>query len=156
MQESSFLEDLKKICRRDPRYDLEAYLFVRDALDFTAKSLKKPRQGPGRHVSGKELVEGIRDFALREYGPMALTVLKSWGISQTRDFGEIVFNLVEDGKLGRSSDDTKDDFADGYDFEEAFEQPFLPRRQDTPKKSRARRRQPPRDAGAQPNGGTDS
>ena len=88
---------------------------------------KKPVEGPGRHVSGTELLEGIRRFALAEFGPLAMTVLNHWGISKTVDFGHLVFNLVEKGVLGKTSDDKLEDFADGYEFEHAFRGPFCPR-----------------------------
>lgn len=126
MDDKPFAETVQEICARDPRFGEEAYFFTRDALDFTVKSLQKPRRGPGRHVSGAELLQGIREFTLQQFGPMALTVLKSWGITSTVDFGEIVFNLVESGKLGRTDEDRKEDFAGGYDFQEAFAKPFLP------------------------------
>lgn len=126
MQESEFIETIRHICAKDNRYEPDAYLFVREALDFTVKKMKKPAEGPGRHVTGQELLEGIRLFALREFGPMAMTVLTSWGLTRTEDFGEIVFNLVESGKLGKTEKDNKEDFAGGYSFEEAFVKPFLP------------------------------
>lgn len=57
---------------------------------------------------------------------MSLTVLKTWGITKTEDFGEIVFNLVESGQLGKTDRDRKEDFANGYDFQSAFAKPFQP------------------------------
>jgi uncharacterized repeat protein (TIGR04138 family) len=112
---------LEGILARDPRYTVEAYAFVRAGLDFTVRSLKKPR-----HVSGQELLEGIRQFSIEEFGPMTKTVLNGWGIKRTEDVGEIVFNMVETGLLGKTAEDNRDDFADGYDFEEAFRKPFKP------------------------------
>jgi uncharacterized repeat protein (TIGR04138 family) len=100
---------------------------VREALDFTSKLLEKPADGPKRHVSGTELLEGIRRYALQEFGPMSLTVLNTWGITTTADFGEIVFHLVEVGLLGKTEEDRREDFADGYNFHEAFARPFLPK-----------------------------
>jgi uncharacterized repeat protein (TIGR04138 family) len=127
MQNTHFHEALQQICEKDSRYDIEAYLFIREALDFTVAMLKKPSDGPSRHVSGKELLDGIRDYAVHEFGPMALTVLDRWGVKITRDFGEIVFNLVEAGLLGKTESDRKEDFDNGYDFHEAFAEPFLPK-----------------------------
>jgi len=127
MDENLFDKTVKMICERDNRYDPEAYYFLRDALSFTCKMLNKPEKGNGRHVSGKELLEGIRLFALQEFGPMALTVINSWGVFKTEDFGEIVFNLVESGSLGKSEEDKKSDFVNGYDFHQAFVTPFLPK-----------------------------
>jgi uncharacterized repeat protein (TIGR04138 family) len=126
MQESELIEAARKICRKDPRYDREAYVFMREVLDYTVKVLEKPAQGPARHVTAAELLEGVRAYALQEFGPMALTVLRSWGIARTEDFGEIVFNLVESGVLGKTAEDRKEDFANGYDFGEVFRKPFEP------------------------------
>ena len=126
MQKLSFPEALDVILREDRRYDIEAYLFVREALDYTVKMLNTPPQGPERHISGQELLEGIRQFAVCEYGPMALRVLNTWGVRRTADFGEIVFNLVEKGVLGKTDRDKREDFAGGYDFADAFAKPFLP------------------------------
>lgn len=114
-------EILKEILRRDPRYSEAAYEFVRTGLDFTVRRLKKPR-----HVSGGELLEGLRQFALGEFGPMTKTTLAEWGITRTEDVGEIVFNLVEFGLLGKTDEDSRADFAGGYDFDQAFRQPFQP------------------------------
>mgnify|MGYP001560289501 CR=1 FL=1 len=125
-QDRDFVDVIKDICRKDSRYDRDAYFFVRESLDFTSKSLNKPSEGAGRHVSGPELLEGLRAYALQEFGPMALTVLNAWGLRNTGDVGEIVFNLVESGKLGKTHEDKKDDFANGYDFHEAFAKPFMP------------------------------
>lgn len=126
MYEGHFFEVVEEICGKDSRYDPEAYAFLRNALDFTNKLLNKPTEGAGRHVTGQELLHGIKNFAIQEFGPMALTVLNTWGIRKTEDFGEIVFNLVETGKLGRTEQDKKEDFAGGYDFYEAFAKPFIP------------------------------
>ncbi len=112
---------LKEILSRDPRYTIEAYAFVRDGLEFTVRRLDDPR-----HVSGQELLAGLRDYALEEFGPMAKTILNGWGIERTEDFGEIVFNMVETGLLGKTENDSRADFANGYDFDEAFRQPFRP------------------------------
>ncbi|MBN1558372.1 MAG: hypothetical protein JW951_09530 [Lentisphaerae bacterium] len=126
MSGSVFLEDVKRICASDTRYDPEAYFFIREALDYTVKLYNKPREGAGRHVSGRELLEGLRRYALKEYGPMALTVLRRWGVSSTDDVGEIVFNLVACKRLGKTDSDSREDFHNGYDFRDAFRDPFLP------------------------------
>ncbi len=97
MQEVSFEDALALILLKDPRYQRDAYLFVREALDHTQKTLSRQSKGELRHVSGQELLGGIRDFALAQFGPMALMVLEEWGIRNCRDFGEIVFNMVETG-----------------------------------------------------------
>jgi len=114
-------ELLQSILAHDPRYTAGAYTFVRDGLDYTVRRLEKPR-----HVSGQELLEGIREFAIEEFGPMAKTILNGWGIERTEDIGEIVFNMIETGLLGKTESDSRADFADGYDFNEAFCKPFQP------------------------------
>ena len=126
MSQSVFMEDVRKICEADPRYDAAAYYFIREALDYTVKTLNKPPEGAGRHVSGKELLEGARRYALKEYGPMAMTVLGAWGVKRTEDIGEVVFNLVESKRLGKTESDSREDFRGGYDFYEAFRKPFAP------------------------------
>jgi len=126
MRKTTFEEAVAQILKEDPRYAPEAYHFIRDALDFTTRSLKKPTEGPGRHVSAAELLEGIRQYALKEYGPLAMTVLQAWGIRQCADFGQIVFNLVNKKFLGKTDDDSARDFDRGYDFAAAFRAPFEP------------------------------
>ena len=124
MSDASFQQAVAEICARDTRYAADSYYFLREALDHTVKSLKKPPDGPQRHVTGQELVEGLRAYVLQEFGPLALTVLHAWGIRRTEDFGDIVFNLVKAGKLGKTDKDERADFANGYDFQEAFARPF--------------------------------
>jgi len=126
MKQTDFQEALRKILEHETRYAPEAFFFLREALDFTIKLLKKPEKGPARHVSGTELLEGIRQYALQEYGPMTLRVLNHWGVRRSEDFGEIVFVLVESGVLGKTDEDRREDFAGGYDFEQAFVAPFQP------------------------------
>ena len=113
---------LAPILEADKRYTAEAYLFVREGLDHTVRRLEKPR-----HVSGQELLEGIREYALQEFGPVAKRVLSEWGIRECLDFGHIVFNLVNHGLLGKTAEDSIEDFTGGYDFAEAFLAPFRPR-----------------------------
>ena len=124
MQEVSFEEGLERIHAKDSRYNRDAYEFVRDALDHTRKIAGK--EGRGQHVSGQELLNGIRDLALTKFGPMAITVFEEWGIRTCPDFGEIVFNMIEAELLAKEKKDTRGDFEGGYDFYEAFRKPFLP------------------------------
>lgn len=128
MHKVNFDEELEKILARDPRYDREAYHFVREALEHTQKMLKSRSRSrtDTRHVTGQQLLEGIRDLALQQFGPMAITVFEEWGIHRCEDFGEIVFNMVEQGLLSKTKEDSRADFAGGYDFDTAFRQPFLP------------------------------
>lgn len=133
MEKLSFETALRMILDEDDRYDEQAYLFMREALDHTIQTLDKPVDGPGRHVSGQELLEGIRVYTLDEFGPMALRVLNKWGLQTTEDFGNIVFNLVDKGILGKTEEDRLEDFLHGYTFEDAFLTPFLPEKKTTSK-----------------------
>jgi uncharacterized repeat protein (TIGR04138 family) len=126
MQELTFESTLALILAKDPRYQRDAYLFVKDALDHTQKLVLKENKGELRHVSGQELLGGIREYALTQFGPMTQMVFEEWGIKRCEDFGEIVFNMVEIGLLGKTDQDSREDFANGYDFHEAFRKPFLP------------------------------
>lgn len=126
MHEVSFEEALELIHAKDPRFHDDAYRFVREALDHTQKSTGKDNRGRIRHVTGQELLGGIRDFALTQFGPMAMMVLNEWGIHTCQDFGDIVFNMVEIGLLAKTEKDSRADFAGGYDFYDAFRRPFLP------------------------------
>lgn len=123
-----FTESVQLICEKDKRYDLESYLFVREGLDHTLKLMKRHTHGASGHVSGQELLDGIRDFSLKEFGPMTKTVLNEWGIKSCEDFGHIVFNLVNHGVLGRNQSDSIEDFKRGFNFEEAFVKPFQPQK----------------------------
>ncbi|MCX5697987.1 MAG: hypothetical protein NTU54_08515 [Candidatus Omnitrophica bacterium] len=111
-----FYKIVNDIIVKDKRYKLDAYEFVMQALWHTQKKLK--RQG---HVSGKELVEGIRDLGLQQFGAMARAVFTHWGIQGTADFGEIVFNMIESGLMGKTEEDTREDFQNVYDFNQALD-----------------------------------
>jgi uncharacterized repeat protein (TIGR04138 family) len=127
MSGKNFHEVVELIRKDDPRYEAGAYVFMRQALDHTLTGIKEQEKTGGhRHVSGQELCEGIRDYALEQYGPMAHTLLQSWGISRTEDFGQIVFNLVEFGIFGKTDTDSIEDFNNVYDFETVFATPFRP------------------------------
>ena len=126
MQEVNFDELLDQILAKDTRFTREAYAFVREALDFTQKTTGKDAKGTLRHVSGQELLGGIRQFGLQQFGPMTVTVFEEWGVKSCRDFGEIVFNMVETGLLATTDKDSREDFQNGYDFTDAFRKPFWP------------------------------
>jgi uncharacterized repeat protein (TIGR04138 family) len=126
MQEVNFEEVLEQILAKDKRYHRDAYNFVREALDFTQKLIVKENKGELRHVTGQELLDGIRQYALSLFGPMVTTVFEEWGVRNCRDFGEIVFNMVESGLLAKTENDSRKDFDGGYDFRDAFRKPFLP------------------------------
>ncbi|MCX6843908.1 MAG: hypothetical protein NTX53_16720 [candidate division WOR-3 bacterium] len=106
---------LDTVLAKDPRFRPEAYLFVHDALGHTCARL-----GQRRHVTGRELLEGIKDIALKRYGAMSLAVLNSWGVRTTDDFGAIVFNLVDAELLSKTEEDRIDDFHAVYNFDDVF------------------------------------
>ncbi|HJO10243.1 MAG TPA: Minf_1886 family protein [Verrucomicrobiota bacterium] len=127
MQQFDYNEMLDLILSKDERYARDAYHFVREGLDFTQlKMAKMSGAKEPQHVSGQELTDGMRQFALETYGPMAKLLLNEWGIRRTEDFGEIVFNLVDNNLLAKTDNDTRKDFVAGFDFEDAFTTPYLP------------------------------
>jgi uncharacterized repeat protein (TIGR04138 family) len=126
MQKIGFSEALDSIVAGDPRYHRDAYVFLRDALDYTTKQQKKVKGTTVRHVAGPELLDGVRQYALNEFGPMVLTVFDNWGIRKTEDIGHMVFNLINAGIFGKTDEDSIEDFKNIYDFQEAFVRPFEP------------------------------
>ena len=121
-----FESALDPVLTADPRYSRGAYEFLREALEHTQTDLVL-KEGKPRHVSGPELLDGIRALALDQFGPMALTVLDDWGVRTCSDWGEIVFNLIEHQVLTKTDRDSKADFQGGYDFYDAFRKPFQPK-----------------------------
>jgi uncharacterized repeat protein (TIGR04138 family) len=137
---------LFQLLQRDRRYTLDAYLFVLGALTFAQESLgmghepesgdlepmpveepaakprsrRRSRRQPERHVSGQELCEAARRYGLQQYGFLAPTVLATWGIRRTDDFGAIVFNMIEIGQMRKTKADKREDFHGVYDFDDAF------------------------------------
>lgn len=131
MQDLEFSEIVGLICKEDPRFDRKAYTFVRQALDHTVKDIRKrqpERTAKSQHVTGPELLMGIRDYALDQFGPLTKTVLNTWGISRCGHFGDIVFNLIEYNVFSKTESDRREDFGDIYDFDDAFVKPFSPNR----------------------------
>jgi uncharacterized repeat protein (TIGR04138 family) len=133
MQSIDFEGELNRIVEADSRYDREAYVFLRQALDFCHRSEAKAgrkallaEKAGENHVSVAQLLDGIRKYALQEYGPMAMMVLNSWGVKSCEDFGEIVFKMVEHRLLSVTEQDTREEFRKGFDFFEAFRAPFKP------------------------------
>src|SRR5437867_6938301 len=126
MQKIGFAEALDSIVASDLRYQRDAYIFLRDALDFTTKQQKKIKGATVRHVAGPELLHGVRQYALKEFGPMVVTVFDSWGIHSCEDIGNMVFNLIGAGIFGKTKEDSIEDFKNVYDFREAFVKPFAP------------------------------
>jgi uncharacterized repeat protein (TIGR04138 family) len=126
---------LSELLCRDQRYDLDAYLFVFEALrhaqeklgmgtDHYADDSEDDEDEPERHVTGQELCEAMRVYAHQQYGYMAKCVLNSWGIKSTSDFGEIVFNLIKIEQMRKTPHDRREDFDDVFDFDEGFQHSF--------------------------------
>ncbi len=131
MQDVEFNEVIELICKEDGRYDRKAYTFIRQGLDQTVKEIRKKdaeKAQRSRHVSGPELLEGLRAYALDQYGPLTKTVLNSWGVKRCEDFGDLVFNLIEYNVFSKTENDKREDFASIYTFDEAFVKPFLPKK----------------------------
>jgi uncharacterized repeat protein (TIGR04138 family) len=120
MQKIGFAEAVDRIIAEDARYHRDAYAFVRDALDFTVKQQKKAKEGVSLHVTPSQLLDGIRVFALKEFGPMVSTVFGYWNVHSCEDIGHIVFNLIRKEFLRENESDTIEQ------FREAFVAPFLP------------------------------
>lgn len=135
MQKIGFAEALDSIIATDPRYPRDAYAFLRDALDFTTKQQKKIKGVSVRHVTGPELLDGVRHYALKEFGPLVMTVFDNWGIHSCEDIGNMVFNLIGAGIFGKTEEDSIEDFKNVYDFGEAFVRPFAPAKAATAKPS---------------------
>ena len=146
MNGKDFAEVVDLIVKEDSRYNKGAYFFVRKALDFTLKGIangeNKETLRKSNHVSGGELLDGIRKFALDQFGPMTLTVFEHWGVTESSNFGDVVFNLVEYGVFGKTERDSKADFKARYNFNEAFVAPFLPSDSE-PEKAAGKREDPP-------------
>lgn len=139
MQEINFEDAVEKIIEQDRRYARDAFFFVRDALEITKRQVHKENRErrEEKHVTGQQLLDGIRKFALKEYGPMTVTVFEEWGVRDCKDFGEIVFCMVEIGCFAKTKEDSRTDFQNGYNFADAFQKPFWPasRRTDVAAKS---------------------
>jgi len=113
-------KNLEEIARRDGRYHPDAARFVYEGLGYTAKKMLTE---PG-HISGQVLAEGLRRLALEKWGALAMLVLNSWGVKTTRDFGEIVYMMIDHKWMSAQPTDSIDDFNDVYDFKTAFKDEF--------------------------------
>ena len=122
-----------KVLQDDPRYTVEAYQFVREALSYAQEvmGLGVAESIPGgetqqleRHLTGQELCEASRRYALEQYGLLAKTVLRSWGIQKTDDLGEIVYNLIKVDLMKKSDHDRREDFDAVFDFETGLDAAF--------------------------------
>lgn len=132
---------IAKLREQDSKYAPAAYHFIRRSLDHSLRKLKREDADCPAHVSGKELLEGFRELALAEFGPLAKTVLEDWGITKCAEVGEIVFQLVSMGVLGKNENDRIDDFEEFWSFAEAFEIPFQPQALPKPLKKVSSRRE---------------
>lgn len=120
MAELAFRDGIMdRIRLREKRFHERAYLFVLQALEYCQSQLVERR-----HISGRELAEACRDLALARYGVMARLVLEHWGLRSSADIGDVVFALVDAGLLISQPTDSRDDFADVFDFEQAFERDY--------------------------------
>jgi len=125
---------IAKLLKEDRRYKFEAYALVFESLNFAHKELGMGSETAGegeeeegakeRHLTGQQLCEAIRHYALEQYGLMAETVLRNWGVTSTGDFGEIVFNLIRIGQMRKTKDDKREDFNDVFDFHDGFRKDF--------------------------------
>ncbi len=127
VQAMQFEQSVASILKRDGRFDPQAYFFLKDALDFTLKRIADSNSGEQRHVSGPELLTGCRDHALEQFGPMASTLMREWGIRKCQDIGDMVFHLIEEQVFGKQDSDSKEDFSEIFDFEQALASPFIPK-----------------------------
>ncbi|MDF2376725.1 MAG: hypothetical protein P1U81_10820 [Verrucomicrobiales bacterium] len=143
MEKPNFDEAVKSIVSRDNRFEVDAYHFLREALDHTVIKLREDELEEHRHVSGPELLEGVVDHALREFGSMAVTVLDSWGIRTGEDIGVMVFQLIDARAFGRSEDDSPADFVGVVNLREELMSPFKPSREVIRAKESGNDREPP-------------
>lgn len=117
---------IEELARSDRRYACEAYQFVFETLDFVLSHPGCRRSPVAKHIQVSELLEGMRQFGLDQFGPLARCVFESWGVYTTDDFGEIVFRLIDRDLLHQGEHDRKEDFSNAFDFHEAFEAAYRP------------------------------
>ena len=110
---------MDRIRAREPRFHARAYLFILAALEYSQSRLLERR-----HITGRELAGACRDLALERYGVMARLVLEHWGIRSSADIGDVVFTLVDLGLLISQPTDRREEFADVFDFDEAFDREY--------------------------------
>jgi uncharacterized repeat protein (TIGR04138 family) len=134
------IHPLAELLRRDRRYHFDAYVFVFEALRYAQQKLGvgaeadeglDPDEEEERHVTGQQLCEAIRHYAVQQYGLLSKRVLNHWGIHATGDFGEIVFNLIEIGQMRKTDSDRREDFEDVFDFDEGLRDAFVPMTSDS-------------------------
>lgn len=124
--QKSFHEVVEEIIEREPRFSKEAYIFLKEALELTIKQKERGKTETGSHVDAAELLDGFRQLALKEFGPMVMTVLEYWGVKDSEDVGRMVFDLITVGVFGKTESDSLEDFHQALDFHAAFVAPFQP------------------------------
>ncbi len=112
MSDTTFWDAVDALRERDTGYAREAYAFVVAALNHTVRALpeERLRDAERRHLGGRELLEGIVAFAHAEFGLLAPTVFREWGVTSGEDVGRIVFQLVDCRQLSARPEDTMQDF----------------------------------------------
>jgi uncharacterized repeat protein (TIGR04138 family) len=116
---------VRDVRERDPRFAPQAYDFLCESLEYTVKSLKR-ENAEDRHVTGPQLLVGFREKALLDFGPMAWTVMREWGVRCSEDVGTMVYNLINIGYFGKNETDSIEDFSDGISLKESLTKPYLP------------------------------
>lgn len=139
MRKRDFTTIVEEIVEKDSRYLKESYYFVRDGLEYTLKTMGKQKHQKIEQLSGKQILEGLKDYALKEFGPMSKLVLNEWGVKSCRDFGQMIKNMDLYGLLGKTDMGDMKDFQKGYSFTAAFVKPFLPIRSKTAQKEKTRK-----------------
>ncbi len=120
-------QPIRALALRDGRYSPHAFRFLFESLELAIRLAgKEDAQGPARHLSGQEVLAGMRAHGKDLFGPLAAQVWRSWGVRTTLDWGRIVFLLVDQGLLNRRDTDTIEEFRDGFDFDEAFVHGYRP------------------------------
>lgn len=127
MHKEHFKEAIIRVISRDKRFEPEAFLFLKEALDYTVQEASDDSDENSKHVTAEQLLYGFRDLALKEFGPMAATLFSEWGIHRCADIGDMVFLLIHEGAFGKQDNDREEDFVEIYTFENAFVAPFLPK-----------------------------
>ena len=118
---SDFISAVKKITDSDKRFQMEAYTFVMESLQFYNE---QRAMQPGQHITASQLLDGCKEYALNSFGPMTLFTLHSWGITTTLDIGLIVYNMIDVGLMGKTKEDSLEDFSDVFLFEDVFKEDF--------------------------------
>ena len=121
--EKTYEQLLDEVVEEVGLYPVQAYEFIQQGLGYTVNKVHGDVKDPkiSRHIGGRDLCEGLREFALLRWGMMARTVLSRWNVRKTIDFGRIVFALVDGGLMQKTEEDSVEDFRDVFDFKTAFE-----------------------------------